>query len=49
LDLTTIDASQTYFKALDGITEPEQNARSLVSCSFDSLKEQAAKAGNPSF
>ncbi len=38
MELTTIDASETYFDALKGVTDPELSARSSVNCSSASSK-----------
>jgi GMP synthase (glutamine-hydrolysing) len=49
MDLTTIDASQTYFAALKGITEPEQKRKIIGELFIRLFEEQAGKAGDPKF
>ncbi len=49
LNLTTLDASQTYFRALEGITEPEQKRKVIGELFIRLFEEQAAKAGNPAY
>lgn len=49
MDLTTIDASEAYFAALKGTTDPEQKRKIIGALFIRLFEEQAARAGNPPF
>ena len=49
VELTTIDASQRYFTALKGITEPESKRKIIGELFIRLFEEQAAKVGNPPY
>jgi GMP synthase (glutamine-hydrolysing) len=49
VDLTTIDASQEYFAALKGITDPERKRKIIGELFIRLFEEQASKVGNPPF
>jgi GMP synthase (glutamine-hydrolysing) len=48
-ELTTVDASENYFAALKGITEPEQKRKIIGELFIRLFEEQAAKVGHPPF
>ncbi len=49
MELTTLDASQTYFAALKDVTEPEQKRKIIGELFIRLFEEQAGKAGDPKF
>jgi GMP synthase (glutamine-hydrolysing) len=49
MELTTIDASESYFAALAGITDPEVKRKIIGERIIRLFEEQAAKVGNPPF
>lgn len=49
MDLTTIDASDEYFSALQGITEPEKKRKVIGELFIRLFEKQALKVGQPPF
>ena len=49
MKLTTIDASERYFTALRGVTEPEKKRKTIGELFIRLFEEQAARVGNPPF
>jgi GMP synthase (glutamine-hydrolysing) len=49
MDLTTIDASETYFSALKGVTDPEKKRRVIGELFIRLFEEQAARVNHPPF
>lgn len=49
VELTTVDASQKYFTALNGVTEPEAKRKIIGELFIRLFEEQASKVGNPPF
>ena len=49
MELTTIDASESYFAALGGVTDPEAKRKIIGERFIRLFEEQAAKVGNPPF
>jgi GMP synthase (glutamine-hydrolysing) len=49
MELTTIDASESYFSALTGVTDPEAKRKIIGERFIRLFEEQAAKVGNPPF
>lgn len=49
MELTTIDASESYFTALAGVTDPEAKRKIIGERFIRLFEEQAAKVGNPPF
>jgi GMP synthase (glutamine-hydrolysing) len=49
MELTTIDASETYFNALKGIIDPEQKRKIIGELFIRLFESQAARVGNPPF
>ena len=49
MELTTIDASESYFSALAGVTDPEAKRKIIGERFIRLFEEQAAKVGNPPF
>ena len=49
VDLTTVDASEKYFSALSGISEPETKRKVIGELFIRLFETQAEKVGNPPF
>jgi len=49
MKLTTVDASERYFTALRGVTEPEKKRKTIGELFIRLFEEQAARVGNPPF
>lgn len=49
VELTTLDASERYFAALAGVTDPEGKRKAIGNLFIRLFEEQASRAGNPPF
>jgi len=49
VELTTVEASQNYFAALKGVTEPETKRKIIGELFIRLFEEQASKVGHPPF
>jgi GMP synthase (glutamine-hydrolysing) len=49
MELTTIDARERYFSALDGVSEPEKKRKIIGELFIRLFEEQAARVGDPKF
>jgi GMP synthase (glutamine-hydrolysing) len=49
VELTTIDARERYFSALDGVSEPEKKRKIIGELFIRLFEEQAARVGDPKF
>jgi GMP synthase (glutamine-hydrolysing) len=49
MDLATVDASEAYFSALSGVTEPEKKRKVIGELFIRLFEQQALKVGQPPF